>query len=191
MSDMNHDRPDTGADKLEQAFFVGDGVEVLAEFRRMTSSEQQKAALREVVQIQDDAFLNRLVTLDVRPETAVALRIIPLVFIAWADGEVQDSERAALLRAAGERGIAAEKAARRMLDVWLTTPPDPALLGAWKHYMGKMWPKFSPDEQWQMRQTLLTTAGEIAAAAGSFLGLTSGISAPERAVIDELEELLS
>ncbi len=42
-----------------------------------------------------------------------------------------------------------------------------------------------------MRHTLLGAAREVAEAAGSFLGITSGISARENAVLQELERVVS
>ena len=188
---MTRNDVDRDALSLEQSFYAGESAEWLEKLRRKTDAEQQREALREVVQVKDDAFINRLVALGIRAETAVALRIIPLVVVAWADGPPDERECEAVLRAASERALTAERTARRMLDVWLRREPDPALLARWKTYVARIWNRFTFEEQWQMRKNLLGSAREVAEAAGGFLGLTSGISAKEKAVLRELEELLS
>jgi hypothetical protein len=174
---------------LERAFFAP-GVPLDESLRRRSATEQRRDALRDVVGIKDEAFLNRLLAMEIRPETVVALRIIPLVFVAWADGAPNDRERAAVLKAATERGVTAKQMAGRMLKVWLAQEPSPALLPMWKKYMSRIWNRFTFEEQSQMRQTLLLSTREIAEAAGSFLGLTSGISPKERSILSEFEELL-
>jgi hypothetical protein len=54
----------------------------------------------------------------------------------------------------------------------------------------RVWDRFTTDEQLQMRHNLLGAAREVATAAGSFLGITSGISAREQAVLEELDKLV-
>ena len=55
--------------------------------------------------IQNPAVLEALAAVGVRAETLTALALVPLVAVAWADGEVQTGERFAILRAAHELGL--------------------------------------------------------------------------------------
>ena len=87
-------------------------------------------------------------------------------------------------------GLTANATAHQLLDTWLAKQPDPKVLGMWKSYIRKLWPRFTGDEQWEMRQNLLKATREVAEAAGGFLGLTSKISAEERKVLDELESVV-
>ena len=185
-------RKRTGHDSvdLEEAFFAKENARLLEEIRRKDKREERREMLRQVVRIQDDAFLDRLIALDIGPERAMALRLIPLVFVAWADGGVDERERDAILRAAQEQGLAADEVARRMLHDWLETRPDPKMLTLWKEYIRRIWNHFTPDEQWQMRQNLLAAAKEVASAAGGLLGLHK-ISAAEQAVLDDLEKVVA
>jgi len=176
--------------KLGRAFFVGDNAPLLAELRRKTAEEERFELLREVVKIKDDAFLRRLMALGVRPEEAVSVALVPLILVAWGDGNLDDRERAAILEAARQRGIAAEHIAGRLLKNGLAKPPDPQLFASWTAYVRRLWGRFTVDERWQMRTNLLQSAREVAEAAGDLLGLASKISAGERRVLKELETIL-
>ena len=136
-------------------------------------------------------FLDRLVAMDIGPEKALALRLIPLVFVAWADGAPDERERKAVLEAAGDQGLAASPLARDVLARWLASEPDPKLLELWKSEVQRVWNRFTTDEQLQMRHNLLGAARDVATAAGSFLGITSGISAKENAVLQDLERIVT
>ncbi len=174
---------------LEEAFFAKENARLLEQMRTKTEREERREMLRRVVRIQDEAFLDRLIMLGIGPETAMALRLIPLVSVAWADGHMDDREREAILSAAREQGLAAEDMTRQVLKDWLEEKPDPRLRSLWKEYIGHIWNHFTDDEQLQMRQNLLTTAEEVANAAGGFLGL-SKISAAEKEVIEDLQRVL-
>lgn len=180
-----------GSTSLEDAFFARENKALLAEMRRKTGDEDRKDRLREVVRIKDDAFVNRLATLGVEPQTVLAVVLIPLVFVAWADGKLDERERNAILEAASERGAVAESIARRLLESALKAPPDPKLLVLWKTYVKRLWGRFTADEAWQMRKNVLHSAREVAEAAGGRLGLTSKISAEERRVLEEMEKILT
>ena len=174
---------------LEDAFFARENAKLLEELRKKAEREERRETLRRVVGIQDDAFLDRLIALGIGPERAMVLRLTPLVFVAWADGSVDDREREAIVRAATKQGIAAEDTARQVLGDWLTRKPDQRILEMWKEYMRQVWEKFTPEEQLQMRSNLLTATREVAQAAGGFLGLKA-ISAAEQKVLDELESVV-
>jgi tellurite resistance protein len=176
--------------ELENAFFVRENAKLLAELRRRAEHESLREQLREVVQIKDAAFLDRLIALGITPATALALRLIPLVFVAWADGTLDAKEREAVYAAARKSSVAAGEAAHGLLDDWLGRMPDPHLLDLWKQYVGHLWGSFTADERWQMRTNLLQSAHEVAKASGGLFGLTSKVSAEERKVLEQFEQML-
>ena len=130
--------------------------------------------------------LDGLIAMGIGPERAMVLRLIPLIFVAWADGNVDESERKAILDAATKQGLASEQIARDALGDWLERKPDTKLLEMWKSYIKEIWGRFTPDEQRQMRDNLLASTRSVAEAAGGFLGVAT-ISAAERQVLDDLE----
>ena len=181
-------REDSG--RLEEAFFARENAGLLKKLRVRTDEERRRETLREVVKIQDEKFLDRLTALGVRPETALALTLIPMLFVAWADGHLDDRERKALLDAAQQRGVAAGEIAQQLLKNGLVKKPDPRLFSTWKAYVRRLWGCFTADERWRMRQNLLQSTRGVAEAAGGFLGLTTKISEAERKVLQQLEEIL-
>ena len=120
---------------LEDAFFAEKHALELGRLRKQSEHEERCDALSKVVKIQDEAFLGRLIGMGIGPERAMALRLIPLVFVAWADGNIDEKEREAILRAAKKQGVAAEEIAIKVLRDWLATKPDPKILGLWKDYI--------------------------------------------------------
>jgi len=182
------ERNDRGQ-SLEDAFFARENARLLEEMRRKAEHTQRREMLRSVVGINDDAFLDRLIALGIGPERAMVLRLTPLVFVAWADGSIDDSEREAILRAAAKQGLAAEEMAHQLLGDWLVRKPDQRILDMWKEYIRQVWDQFTPEEREQMRHNLLEATREVAQAAGGFLGLKA-ISAAERRVLDDLESVV-
>jgi len=176
---------------LEEAFFGQQNARLLEKLRAKAERRARHEALREVVRIEDDAFLDRLIDLGIRPETVLALRLVPLAFVAWADGRIDAAERDAILRAAEEKELPAGSPAHTLLSTWLSHAPEPHLLDLWKGYVRSIWSAFTVEEQNEMRRNMIGLAREVADAAGGFLGLTSRISAAERKVIAEIEAVLA
>ena len=171
---------------LEEAFFTKENARLLEQLRE----RKKREALREVVQIKDDAFLDRLIELGINPETVLALTLVPLTTVAWADGKLEDRERDAVIKAAVEKGISTGTPGHQLLETWLSQRPDKELFESWKRYVGGIWETFTEEERRQMRKSTLDLALAVAESAGGFLGLTSKVSGSERAVIKELENVL-
>ena len=174
------------AQTIERQFFAEEDKRLLEELRK----KEKREALRELVQVEDDAFLERLIELGISPETVLALTLVPLIAVVWADGKLEDREREAIIKAAEENGILEGTAEYQLLETWLSRRPDQEMFESWKKYIRGIWENFDHEERSQMRKTTLDRALAVAESAGGFLGLTSKVSASERAVIDEMENVL-
>jgi len=125
---------DTGAGlrkyarELEESFFERENRRLLEKMRAEAEKERKRERLRAALKIDDDALLDRFIELDLCPETVMALGLVPLVFAAWADGEIQSREREAILRAAAERSIPVDSDNYRMLRDWLEHRPGTYIL---------------------------------------------------------------
>ena len=171
---------------LEEAFFTKENARLLEQLRE----RKKREALREVVQIKDDAFLDRLIELDIGPEAVLALTLVPLTAVAWADGALEESERDAVMKAAEKKGVSPGTAGHQLLETWLSRRPDKGLFETWEKYVRGIWETFTDEERRRMRETTLDWAVAVAESAGGFLGLTSKMSASERAIIKDLENVL-
>lgn len=174
------------AKALEDSFFAKENERILQELRKATAREEKKKEFREYLNIDNDEVLDALVELAVEPETLVAFTLVPLVEVAWADGEIQEKEREAILKAAVDRGVEKDSPTCKLLSNWLTTPPDPQLLDIWKGYIDELKSSLGERTRAHMKSSVIGNARAIAEAAGGFLGVAS-ISAAEKKKLDELE----
>ena len=171
---------------LEDAFFTKENARLLEQLKE----KQKREALREVVQIKDETFLDRLIELGIGPETVLALTLVPLIAVAWADGTLDGRERDAIIKAAEEKGVSPETAGHQLLETWLSRRPERELFDSWKQYVRGIWETFTDEERQRMRKRTLDWALAVAEASGGFLGVISKVSPAERVVIEELEKVL-
>ena len=178
------------AKALEESFFERENQRLLTKLREEAARERKRTVLSEALKIDDDKLLDHLVELDLSPETIVALALVPLVEVAWADGQIQDREREAILRAAEERGVSAGSINRQLLENWLLRQPSASLLEVWRHYAKALLQSLDEDERRLMKERTIGSARAVAEAAGGFLGIGS-ISAAERTVLEDLATVFS
>jgi len=168
---------------LEEAFYTEDAGALLLKLR-----EQEAAAvpaLAEASGIEDEAVLSRLSALGIRPETLAALTMIPIVEVAWADGEMDANERDAILRGAASTGIDPEHPSHGLLRIWVQDPPAPDLYSAWDAYIAALRRELEAHECVRLEERIIGRARAVAEAAGGFLGI-GAVSKQERAVLDRL-----
>jgi tellurite resistance protein len=174
------------AKALEDSFFAKENERILQELRAATAREEKKQEFREYLNIDNDEVLDALVELAVEPETLVAFTLVPLVEVAWADGEIQPKERDAILKAAIERGVEVDSPTAALLTNWLQNRPGPQLLETWRGYMEELSASLGDRTRAHMKSSVMGRARAVAEAAGGFLGVAS-ISAAEKKKLEELE----
>jgi hypothetical protein len=175
---------------LEDAFFAKENARLLEELRAKDRQEERRKALRAVIQVQDDGLIDHLLALGLRPETVLAVTLIPLAMVAWADGSIEPREREAILQAAAQKGVVPDSIAGQVLESWLKEPLGSQLVETWKRYIRTIWPSLTAKEREEVRQAGLERARAVAEAAGGFLGLGSRISVQEQAVLADLDQVL-
>jgi len=178
MSDFLSDRRRA----LEDSFFAKRNQALLEGLK----AEVKKEHLAEASGITDDAVLESLVEAGFSSETVAALSLAPLVAVAWADGKLEDGERAALLKASSEEGISDDSTARELLENWLHEAPDKSLIPAWKGFVAAATADIKPAAVAAFRDDVLGRARKVAQSAGGILGVGS-ISPSEQHVLDDLK----
>ena len=171
---------------MEGAFYAHRDHELLDRLKEQLEREDLKQALAEATGVENEEVLDLLVSYGARPETLAAVFLIPLIAVAWADGRVDSREREALVRAFKKKGATATSFGKTMLEGWLETKPDPGLFDAWCQFIEEAAKEFPPEEMQKLADEVIRQTIAVAEAAGSFLGITSGISPQERAVIDRV-----
>ena len=117
---------------LEDAFFAKEDARLLAQLRAKVTRDERRKALRDVIMVQDEGLVDHLLDLGINPETVLAVTLIPLAMVAWADGSIEPKEREAIQRSAAEKGIAPGSVAEKVLNTWLTDPLGADLVDTWK-----------------------------------------------------------
>jgi len=171
---------------LEDMFFYEQDRRIIEQRKKLQKMQETKENLAKISGIQDDAVLEKLVALDIRPETLATLIGIPLIEIAWADGRMDEKERKKLFEYAEKSGLRQKGLDSKIMSAWLKTKPDPALLDAWTQYMKTLSQQLTDAERKSFREELMADARSIAGAAGGILGYGT-ISAEEQAMLKKLE----
>ena len=169
----------------EEAFFAKQNEQLRVQIRSAGAPGATRDELSAASGLQSDTVLDNLVELNVGAEGAAALSLIPLVAVAWADGEVSPKEREALLSAARQAGLDETGASYKLFAGWLDDHPPAALMARWKDYARALIAGMEPQAAEAFRREILDRARAVAAAAGGFMGI-GRISAAEDAVLREL-----
>lgn len=176
---------------LEEAFFAQQQDILLRNLREADRLKSRKDAIAAALGLKDEALLDRLVALDLGPQSAAALALVPLVLVAWADGTLDPAEKAAVQRAAREAGLDGQPEAMALLDHWLTAAPPPHLRDAWRGYAQAIAAGLPPESRQTLARNTLGRARQVAEAAGGFLGLGRRVSDAEARVLAELEAVVT
>jgi hypothetical protein len=171
---------------LEDSFFAQENAKLLQKLRETSAKEEKRKEFREYLNIDNNEIIEALVELNVEPETLVAFSLVPLVEVAWADGEIQPNERDAIIKAATERGVEEGSPTCDLLRNWLQTKPDARLLEVWKGYIDELKGSLGERAWGHLKSGTMGRAKAIAEAAGGFLGVAS-ISAAEKKMLEKLE----
>ncbi|MDJ0789822.1 MAG: hypothetical protein QNK05_23745 [Myxococcota bacterium] len=165
-----------GGEALDAALYAGKAASLRDELAKATD-------------IVDEALIERMLALGIRPETLAALTLIPLVAVAWADDDMDPRERTKILEAAEKTGMPETSPSYRLLRIWTYDRPAPALLDLWRDFVGGLGGHLSADEQAKLGDRIIGRARDVAAAAGDLSDARPGISEVERALLDDLEGL--
>lgn len=171
---------------LEDAFYPEAATDSRERLRLREREAAAVPALREASGITDESILRRLAGLGIRAETLAALTMIPIVEVAWADGEVDERERAAILAGAEAVGIDPGSPSHSLLHLWTLDAPPPELTRLWREFIAALARELEPEERDRLRERIVGRARSVARAAGGFLGVGS-ISPDEERVLAALE----
>jgi hypothetical protein len=171
---------------FEEIFFAKQDAKVLAQLREERERKAAVESLARASGIDDSDLLERLVALGIDARSWTALSLVPLVEIAWADGSIDEKERAAVLAAASEHGLHRTAPGYVLLENFLRNRPDAALFASWGGFVTELAAELPPAEREELRSRVVERARKVAASAGGILGIGS-ISDAEKRVLAALE----
>jgi hypothetical protein len=185
MADNQHILGERGK-TLEDEFFRKEDARLIEKLRELKAKEATREELSRISGIKNTAILDRLIQLGVHAEILVALSIVPLAEVAWADGAIDAKEEQAILDRAAKSGVTSGSVSYDLLKSWLERRPEPRLLTAWIHMVQGINENLPPEQVEALRAGLVERSRAVASASGGVLGVGK-ISSAEAEMIDQLE----
>ena len=171
---------------LEEQFFYAEKSLQLKRLRKEQEKRETREALSKASGVTDEAVLDKLMKLGINADTMAALSLVPVIEVAWADLEMQDKEKAAIIRAAEAEGIDKESPVHDLLEDWLEEKPTEQLLEAWVDYVKALDEALTDEERLSLKNQVMGRARHVAESAGGFLGVAK-ISKAELEMLATLE----
>lgn len=171
---------------LEDQFFEKENAQKLAAMKEKLDTQRSREDLRKASGMSDDAVLDKLVSLGLRSNTIAALSLVPLISVAWADGQIQDNERTAILQGAHGKGLEQGTDGYELLQTWLKTKPSSELFEAWEGYIKSLLAQLNDEQTRLLKKQVVNFASLVAGSAGGFLGVGK-VSGSEQKALARIE----
>jgi len=175
----------SGKRDQEEDYFRKKDREMLERMRRAAAD----AAVGAQTGIQDPDLLRDIEALGFDVDKLPLLPIVPILQVAWADGEISPEERKLIVDVARSRAIAEGSPADRQLAEWLDRCPSPGQFARADRLVAAMLAVYSDATQDLSAADLVKYCESVANASGGILGFGK-VSAGERAAIEKIQEAL-
>ena len=176
------------ARRLEDAFFLERDAKLIEQRKKLEQLQKTKEELAKTSGIKNPKVLDKLVELSITPNLLSSLLVLPLLEVAWADGELDHKEREAVLKASADGGLVKGSLDYQLLESWLKEKPSKHFLDAWLYYMEGLREVLTQEELDNLKVAFLDRARGVAESAGGFLGLGNKVSEKEQAVLKKMEK---
>jgi DNA-binding phage protein len=172
---------------LEEEYFRKRDRELIDKMRQAAAAEQGRGELGRKTGLDDPALLKELQDLGFTPETVILLPVLPVLEMAWAEGEITPAERSLIVKFARSRGVDEHSAADGQMTEWMARRPDQAVFRGARRLIAAMLSSGSSPGGRLTIDDLVAYCEEIAAASGGLLGLRIGsISVEEKALLSRI-----
>ncbi|TWU50558.1 hypothetical protein Poly51_38500 [Rubripirellula tenax] len=184
---MNTTKKGSPLDRKAQTdkFFQDLEEQILQRLRSEASSPTGREELLRETGIRDAHLLDELGKLGITADGLMALRLFPLVLVAWAEENADARERDAVMTQAVRLAIREDTTAWVLLDQWLTRRPPGLGVDAWKRYIHELFSKTSDVAQKRLIELTEKQMTEVAKASGGHLGFGK-VSKKEQAMIHQV-----
>ena len=183
---MGSQKRKTSASKAETANFFSElEQQIVQRIRTEASSDEGRKELLDRTGLHDEELLAELTRLGITADGVIALRLFPLVLVAWADGTVEDGERSAVMTQAVRLGIGQDSTAWILLHQWLMKRPPSVCVDAWRRYIHETFSHMSHVAQSHLIEHTEKQMMTVANASGGHLGIGK-VSKREHAIIRQI-----
>jgi hypothetical protein len=183
MSDAIDDRRKA----LEEQFFQKHEKELVQKLKDAASKQHSREEIQKVTGISNDQVLDALAELKLGGAATLVMSLYPIIEVAWADGKIDEKERAVILGLSRTVGLEDNSPAHEYLTKWLDEKPELTWHDLWANYVKALCAKMKPEDKAMLKATVLDRARVVAEASGGFMGLAFRMSAAEKTVLEKLE----
>jgi len=176
---------------LEEAFFQKQEVAALSKLREKREREEKCRELGQQAGVRNQELLETMIGMGIEAETLAAFMLVPLIAAAWADERIEEGERDAVLEAAVQSGIQREGRVYELLESWLAHQPSPRLMETWVEYAKAVKDQLDPDQQEQLKASMLRGIERVADEARGLLGIGPRLRRREKPILEQVEAALS
>jgi hypothetical protein len=169
----------------EEDYFRKQDRELIERMRKAAAT----AAVGARTGIQDPDLLRDIAALGFTAETVSLLPLVPILQIAWADGDISPEERKLIVDVARTRDIAEGSPADRQLTEWLARCPPADAFARANRLVAAMLAAGSGATHDLSADNLVKYCESVAHASGGILGLGK-VSAGERVAIEQVQKAL-
>lgn len=173
----------------EERYFRSLDIEQRRELRKRMDSGaralEEKRKIASAAGTDDLSVADRIKALGFDDDSARIFELLPLVHVAWADGSVQRSERAAIFKILEQREISEDSSAFQMMASLLEEKPSDAFMQETLEIVRDMTGGLN-----SRTADVVDLCIEVAAASGGFLGLGRRIGDEERQLINDIVNTL-
>lgn len=171
---------------LEDQFFIERERAALAQLREERKHRETRDALSSLTMIKNETVLDDLVKEGIDVETFAAIKLVPLVLVAWVDNMMHENEREAILAAANKQGINKGCSVYEMLKEWLHERPSPELKVSWFDFMREYVIHLNAAERLAWEEEILGSSQDVAESSGGWFFGLGAVSTDQQELLDEL-----
>jgi hypothetical protein len=174
----------------ESAYFHQKESELLDHLRREKGLEAERQQIAEEIGMADQSILQDLQELGYTRETVMLLPLVPLVQVAWADGELSLRESERIRELANIRGLAEGTPAFDLLERWLGRGPSDEFFLRTLRVIRNLFSVLRSEELEAVKQDLISCCTYIAQGSGAILGLGNTIGSSEQKLLADIATAL-
>lgn len=150
-------------------------------------NQKEAEGVAEVLGIRDLDLAMDLVELGFSRETAGIFPLLPLVYVAWADGDVTTAERRRVMELAEARGAKPGTPGYDFLSDLLDKPLKQSFFDVCVQTIRQIFENLPEDQAEAAKENLVSLSLSVADTSGGFLGLFGNkVSQEELKVIEEI-----
>lgn len=171
---------------LEESYFQKKERELIEKQREKVALENARAKLSEKTGITNEEILEALQELGYDHETVRLLHLMPVIYIAWADGKMKDKEKKMILEVARLAGVSeGTKADERLSRLLESAPPEEVWEASFLAIQAVL-RAGDKDQVEHMRKNVLSYSDSVASLSKGLFGLELLGTGAERAALERV-----